>query len=269
LKKIFTGFLPSFIVLYCLFALPDLNAQNESYSDRQNMAAIAFTYDRYGNDIADWERMHVEYRRFTERGPIIGRLNIGHRFGITDYQGELDIWPVFSENWYGYANIGISGGDLFPGFRAGAELYRVLPNGFETSAGFRYLNFSEDDVLIFTGSLSKYLGNWLLIARPFLTPQDGDVSASINLIARRYFGKPENFASLIGGIGFSPDEQRLLDGNAEERLLMSRYVGIVGNYLVQNRFELFGELKLTGQQFPFTDDYVSIYTLEAGARYRF
>jgi len=233
------------------------------------MAAVAFSYDLYGEDIEDWQRMYVEYRRYTPSGPVIARLNTGHRFGITDYQGELDIWPVFNESWYGYANIGVSGGDLFPGFRVGAELYRIIPNGFEASAGFRYLNFSNDDVWIFTASVSKYLGNWLLIARPFLTPRNGSASVSTNFTARYYFGIPENFASLIGGLGFSPDEQRLLDGVAEERLLMSRYVGIVGNYLVQNRFELFGELKFTGQQFPFTDDYISIYTFEAGARYRF
>lgn len=154
-------------------------------------------------------------------------------------------------DWYGFLNIGLSGGNLFPEFRGGAEIYRVLPKVFETSFGLRYLKFSEDDVLIFNGSVSKYLGKWLLIARPYLTPQDSGTSTSMTFIARRYFSNPESFASFIGGFGFSPDERRLIDAEADQRFLRSRYLGLIGNYLVQNQFELFGELRATDQQFLF------------------
>lgn len=245
------------------------NSGSDPYRDRSNMAAFGLTYDRYGENLEDWQRTYIEYRRFERRGTYIGRLNVGHRFDITDYQGELEAWPLFGDSWYGHGNIGISGGDLFPELRAGAELYRVLPRGFELSAGLRYLKFSEDDVLIFTGSLNKYTGSWLLIARPFITPQDAGVSTSLNLTARRYFGIPENFASFIGGFGFSPDERRLIDGVADERLLKSRHLGIIGNYHFRNSFELFGELKATWQQFPFADEFIRIDTFETGIRYRF
>lgn len=233
------------------------------------MVAAGFSYDLYGENIEDWQRMYLEYRRYTQNSTYIGRLNIGNRFGQTDYQGELDIWPVFNETWYGYFNLGLSGGDLFPEFRGGAELYRVIPGGFEASAGIRFLKFSTDNVFILTGSVNKYAGKWLFIARPFFTPQDSGVSSSLNVTARRYFASPDAFASLIAGFGFSPDERRLLDGTPDDRLLNSRYIGLIGNYLFRNRFELFGELKLSSQDFPFTDQSVMIYTFETGIRYRF
>ncbi|PWN05915.1 YaiO family outer membrane beta-barrel protein [Rhodohalobacter mucosus] len=245
------------------------SAPNQPYRGLGNMVATAFTYDRYGDDFEDWQRMYLEYRKFTEKNTYIGRLNVGNRFRLTDYQGEIDLWPIFSGKWYGNFNLGLSGGDLFPEFKGSGELYRVIPGGFEASAGVRYLKFSTDDVFIFTGSLNKYAGSWLLIARPFITPQDSGVSASLNVTARRYFGNPEKFASVIAGFGFSPDERSLIDGVPEERLLKTRYVGLIGNYLVQNRFELFGEVKASSQEFPFTDQFVSIYTFETGIRYRF
>jgi|SRR6056297_432731 len=259
-------------IIFSLLAADSFARQSsdyEDYTDKKNMASIGLTYDHYGNDLEDWQKMYIEYRRITSNGPIIGRLNIGHRFDLTDYQGEVDYWPKFSENWYGYVNLGFSSGDLFPELRAGAELYRALPKGFEASLGFRYLKFSEDDVTIFTGSLGKYIGNWLLIGRPYFTPQDSGISSSFTLLARRYLGNPDTFTSLIAGFGFSPDERRFLDGQADNRFLKSRYLGIRTNYLIQNRFELFGEIKLTWQEFPFTQSFTKISTFEMGARYRF
>ena len=264
------------IFLFCIliiFIATDTFARQsstyEDYQNKKNTAAIGLTYDRYGDDLEDWQKMFIEYRRHTSGGPIFSRLNIGHRFDLTDYQGEIDYWPEFSDKWYSYFNIGVSGGDLFPEFRAGAELYRVLPHAFESSLGIRYLKFSEDDVLILTASVGKYIGNWLLIGRPYFTPQDSGVSSSFTFLARRYLGNPDTFASILGGFGFSPDERRLLDAQADNRFQKSRYLGIRTNYLIQNQFELFGELKLTWQEFPFTENYTTISTFEVGGRFRF
>jgi len=261
-----------FGILIIFMAIDSFARQSSTYEDYQskkNSAAVGLTYDRYGNDLEDWQKMFFEYRRHTSGGPIIGRLNIGHRFDLTDYQGEIDYWPEFNDKWYGYFNIGVSGGDLFPEFRAGAELYRALPQGFESSLGFRYLKFSDDDVLILTASVGKYIGNWLLIGRPYFTPQDSGVSSSFTFLARRYLGNPDTFVSLLGGFGFSPDERRLLDAQIDNRFQKSRYLGVRTNYLVQNQFELFGEVKLTWQEFPFSENFIRIATFEMGGRFRF
>lgn len=270
----YTLFVKLFLfALICAVFSTDAIAQNisahDKYDNKNNVGAIGLSYDLYDDDLEDWQRMFLEYSRITNSGPVLLRLNIGHRFDITDYQFEIDYWPKFSENWYGYFNSGISEGDLFPEIRVGAEIFRGLPRGFEASLGLRYLKFSDDDVTIFTGSVGKYIGNWLFIGRPYLTPQNSDLSVSFSFTARRYLGSPLAFSELLAGIGFSPDERRLLDGEIDERILKSRYIGIRTNYIVKSRFELFGEIKSTWQEFPFSDDFTRILTFEMGTRYRF
>lgn len=237
---------------------------------RRNMVVFGITRDDYNVDFESRERIYLEYHRLTNYGPIIGRLNVDHRFETTGYQFELDAYPRIYSKWYAYMNAGYSSSTtLFPKFRAGLELYRELPYAFETSIGARYLRFDQDEVFILTGSLSKYWRAWFFSARPFITPKDGDLSAAFNFIARRYFGDPNTHASLIGGFGFSPDERRLLDGTLEERLSQSYYFGLTGNRKIRNNYQLFGEFRWTFQELQAFPGFSQIYTLETGVRYRF
>ncbi|REL38946.1 YaiO family outer membrane beta-barrel protein [Rhodohalobacter sp. SW132] len=244
--------------------------RNEIQQDQhRNIAVFGMSYDQFGDDLDPYQRMYGEYHRLTDYGPVIGRISVVHRFDITDWQAEIDSYPILSSNWYAYLNAGLSGGELFPEFRFGAELYRSLPQTFEGSAGLRYLNFRDDDVIIVTASISKYWRSWFFTFQPFFTPGDAGVNTAFNGIARKYFGDPLSYASLVGGFGFSPDDRRIIDGTAAERLLKSRYFGVDANYLVRNRLQLFGETKVTFQQFPFLTDYTRIITLETGIRYSF
>ena len=246
-------------------------ALNRQIADdqRRNIAAFGLSYDYYTEDFEPWQRLYVEYHRLTNFGPVIARLNIAHRFDITGIQFEADSYPSFGENWYAYLNAGYSGSDLYPDLRFGTEIYRSLPRAMEASLGARYLIFPNDEVLIFTGSLSKYWRDWFFSARPFITPQEAGVSAAFNFIARRYFGDPLRFASFNGGFGFSPDERRLVDAEIDNRFQQSYYFSLVGNYLLRNHFQLFGEIKFTSQELPGFIDHTNIYTFETGIRYRF
>lgn len=236
---------------------------------QRNMIVAGLTRDDYNVDLDSRERLYFEYHRLTNHGPIIGRVNIDHRFETVGYQFELDAYPRFSNNWYSYLNVGYSSSILFPEFRAGLELYRVLPRGFEASIGARFLQFDKDDVLIYTGSLSKYWRAWFFTMRPFLTPRDSGLNAAFNFIARRYFGNPETYASFIGGVGFSPDERRLLDSTFGDRFSQSYYFGLTGNRKIRNNFQLFGEFRWTFQELQAFPGFTQIYTLETGVRYQF
>lgn len=240
-----------------------------SNEEKRNIATLGLSYDHFTEDLEPWKRLYIEYHRLTDYGPVITRVNIANRFDETGIQVEADSYPALGEKWYAYLNAGISGSNLFPGLRLGGELYRELPSAFETSLGLRYLNFSDDDVIIFTGSVSKYWRDWFFSARPFITPQDTGTSASINLIGRRYFGNPLTYLSLNGGYGFSPDERRLIDATADNRFQQSYYISLLGNYLIGERLQLYGELKFTSQDLPGFIQHTNIYTLETAVRYRF
>ncbi|MFU8811481.1 MAG: YaiO family outer membrane beta-barrel protein [Balneolaceae bacterium] len=238
--------------------------------ERRTMVAVGLLRDDFSNNIASWERLYGEVHRATSRGPVIARVNVAHRFSRTNVQAELDAYPRFSSKWYGYLNVGISSSTLFPDVRTGAELYRAFPKGFEGSAGFRYLSFTNDDVFIFTGSISHYWRSWFFSARPFITPQSAGTSAALNLLARRFHGHPDRYTTLLGGFGFSADENRLIDSGAQDRFQRSQFIGLRGNYLIPNtHVQLFGEIKYTRQEIPPFSGFTDILTLETGFRYRF
>lgn len=236
---------------------------------RRNIIAAGVRYDRYREDLPDRNQLYMEYHRITNRGPVIARFNYADRASRGNIQGEIEAYPTFSRNWYAYLNVGYSSGSLFPEFRAGAELYRSLPIAFETSVGFRHLKFTDDAVLIFTGSLSKYWKSWFFSFKPYFNTQESGLTTSYNFTARKYFSTPGTYVSLLGGFGFTADETRLAEGTADARLLTSRYTGIRGNKLFAEQFQVFGEVKVTNQELPFSDQFFLLYTIEAGIKYTF
>jgi YaiO family outer membrane protein len=89
-------------------------------------------------------------------------------------------------------------------------LYQSLPRGFEVSGGMRYLRFHEP-VRLYTGSVAKYLGSWLLTIRPYLSTDRLGPSHSYQFSARRYFRKETSWATFRFGCGASPTEVRSIN----------------------------------------------------------
>jgi YaiO family outer membrane protein len=130
------------------------------------------------------------------------------RFETNGTQFEVDAYPRISENQYLYLNLGLSNSSIYPAQRGGFELNTSLPKAFEASLGFRVLHFSGSKrVIIYTGSLGKYVGNYWFSLRPFVTPNENDASFSVYFLTRRYFTDPENYIGVRLGIGSSPDER--------------------------------------------------------------
>jgi YaiO family outer membrane protein len=234
-----------------------------------NQIVAANRYEHFREGLPDRNQFYFEYHRYTGMGPLIARLNYADRSSQKGAQFELESYPVFGEKWYAYLNVGYSSSFLFPEFRSGAELYRVMPNAFELSAGFRYLSFQDNEVLIYTASVSKYWRDWFFSMRPYLNFQDGDIHTSFNLTARRYFSHQHNYLSLLAGYGFATDDSRLAEGGGSARLLESRNAGIQANRRLGNHMQVFGEVKVTEQEFPFTSDFITILTANAGLRIGF
>ena len=187
-------------------------------SNKLNSVGISYTLDYFSN-IPSWHWAYIQYKHKTSLGAIIGRVNYANRFGSNGYQVEVDAYPTLFKMSYAYLNVGYSPTSLFPVFRAGMDYNRKLPNAFEASLGFRYLNFGSSNVTIFTGHVGKYLGNYWFSFRPYVTPGNKSVSLSGSLMGRRYFSSAENYVGLQIGYGTSPDDRyRLLTGQNDLRL---------------------------------------------------
>jgi YaiO family outer membrane protein len=153
--------------------------------------AYGYVRDDFTDDTFDWRESRFELKRRIGRASLIGRWNHSERFGTTDDQYEVDSYPSFRPGTYAYFNAGYSpdspSTDLYPHYRAGAELFQSFTHGWEGSLGLRWLKFT-DSVNIYTASVSKYRGNWLYMLRTYVTPDSVGTSASYHATVRRYFG---------------------------------------------------------------------------------
>lgn len=176
----------------------------------KNNIKLMYTVDFFDEDFNrdPWQLYALSYGRKTKLGTVITRINYARRFGEQGFQYELDAYPKISENNYGYLNYGFSNNVLFPKNRFGAEWYHNFPHAFEGSVGVRFLDFGSSGVDIYTATLGKYIGNYWVSLRSFVTPDPSGTSVSGFLSVRRYFSDSENYIGLRAGYGISPDDRR-------------------------------------------------------------
>ncbi len=190
-------------------------------------------------DIDPWHLFYAEIGRRTRGlGPVMIRANYALRYDVNSLQIEADAYPTVRPGTYLYLNAGYSPDRrLFPITRFGFEVYQTLPAAWEFSGGFRILNFDEreslivtKDLLIITGSLSKYYKQYYFSFRPYFTfssVADDPASNSYFLTMRRFFSSTDHYLSLMVGRGFSADYDKIagaqvydLSGTVLEAMLM-------------------------------------------------
>jgi YaiO family outer membrane protein len=176
-------------------------------SEKLYAAKVEYAYEAFDKTFDPWHMVSVSLSRTMPFGSLIGRVNSARRFGAAAMQWEMDAYTRLREGSYAYLNAGVSDSTIFPKVRFGAEVYQKLPAGFDASIGFRRLHFANDKVMIYTGSVGKYFGNYLFQFHPFVTPGTPGTSFSGNVRLRKYFADTNNYATLTFGAGVSPDEK--------------------------------------------------------------
>lgn len=182
----------------------DLLATVNAYK-RKNTITLDFSNDQFSGTTLPWYSSYLQYTRRTKIGSIIGRFNYTNRFSSNAYQVELDGYLSFWKGGYFYVNGGYSWTSLFPSFRNGLEYFVSLPNAFEASLGYRYMHFTSSDVLLYTGTVGKYFGNYWMSVRPQFRFQSSKISYSVRLTTRRYFSNADTYLGVEAGYGNSPD----------------------------------------------------------------
>jgi len=189
----------------------DARALAARVRDNSSVNKIGITYDYIHFDKqfnAPWQLASIEYGRQTGMGSIIGFINYANRFNTNGVQYEIDAYPHISKTFYAYVSGGYSGDvGVFPQSRAGFSLYANLPSSFEGEVGFRYLHFTGD-TWIYTASVGKYIGNFWLNFRTYLTPSNSSISQSYSVHVRYYTGGADDYLSLGVGTGISPDDPK-------------------------------------------------------------
>lgn len=246
--------------------LENILAKNSGHSDAlrllekvrleliKNKITLNYSFDYFDNAAYNkdpWQLTYLQYSRKTALGTVIGRVNYANRFNTDALQLEADAYPKISENDYLYLNYGYSNMSGFPSQRGGVEWHRSLPKSFEASVGARLLHFKgSESVIIYSGSIGKYLGNYWVSLRPYVTPGSDGTSVSTSVTVRRYFSDPENYIGLRLGAGSSPDERRLLlnDPNLTSRL-ESQSIKLSYNHLFINQWILSTDVAYANEEY--------------------
>jgi YaiO family outer membrane protein len=207
-----------------------------------NHIAVSYSSDIYGEIYDPMHYYMLQYGKLTSRGSIIARYNLNNKFQTYGSQIEIDAYPSIAEGMYGYLNVGYSKSSIFPSWRFGAQIYKSLPESFEISAGIRSLKFGENYTHIYTGSIGKYIGSSFLFIVPYFINSAEGWSKSANFTYRKYRANADQFLSIAGGFGFSPEVNRFGFDNVYEPIvsLKSQKIDISNNFKLINNKNIIG-----------------------------
>lgn len=245
---------------------PSLISGSTSNATR-NSLQLGYSLDRYSRTFDDNPIATLQYGRQASWGSVLLRTNSSNRYQSYDTQYEVDLYPQLWKGSYAYLNIGTSSGNLFSLNSQGAEIFSSFSNGFEGSLGARHLAFTNSSVTMYTGSISKYAGNYLFTFRPYITPSNAGTSVSANIKLTKYFSDADEYLRISASAGISPEEQAFPPNVV---ILRSRSFGVTGQWSPRKAVYVSPSFSHARQELLFAPgQYVGIDTFAATVSYRF
>jgi YaiO family outer membrane protein len=174
----------------------------------KNAIDVSYEYVYFDKRFDDpWHYAAIDYTRNTGIGSITARLNYSNRFKTNALQGEIEAYPSITKDIYAYVGLAGSADDIFPRFRFGTSLYYTLPKGFDAETGFRYLDYNPTKTYIFVLAAGKYIGNYYINLKTYLSPDVDEFSHSYTLSVKYYLSDRFNVIGAQIGTGISPDDR--------------------------------------------------------------
>lgn len=128
------------------------------------------------------------HRSFVARwGVAAARATAGQRFGSIGVQAEGEAYPRAGGVGYLYIAAAVSPHeDVFIPLRAALELFSSI-RSIELSGGARLFRTPDRSVLVYTGSIGGYRGNYWYAFRPYLVKDSSALSVTGQISLRRYW----------------------------------------------------------------------------------
>jgi YaiO family outer membrane protein len=223
------------------------------------------TFEWFGHKTGAWNENDVSIGRQTSIGSVYGTFMRADRFGLHSNLSEITFYPHIRQGTYGYVGFGYSqDGTLYPYYRIGAEVFQSLPHGMEASLGYRKFGFAEWTNM-YTGSVGKYLGKWLVATRMFVTPDQLGSTKSVSVSARRFLSHDGDYLELRAGTGASPFDPRSL-AELQQLKAFSGYVQLRKALGPHWRWDFLAGLAFEGR---LNQIGVEHYVLQSTVSYRF
>jgi YaiO family outer membrane protein len=238
--------------------------------DTPNTLQIGYSVDGYSAIFEKNPILSLQYGRRTSWGSLSLRASVTDRYQSQDTQYEIDAYPKLWDGVYAELNMGVSSGHLFPHNRQGAEIFSSLGNGYEASLGTRHLSFTNSSVTMYTGSFSKYVGDYLFTFRPYIIPSNVGASVSAGIKITRYFTDADRYVRFSASAGKSADEQKFANVPLQPVTLQSHSVGIAGQWSPHQAVFISPTLSHTRQGLVFDPSrYVDIDSFSINMSHRF
>jgi len=160
----------------------------------------------------------THYITFVPKLNLAQKVLVGEDYFKKVYtQEQLEVYLFISKKFSLYALYAYSGSTVFSKHLAVVEGTFTLAHGWNLTGGSKMYYWTKP-IFSYTLGLEKYLGNFWITVKPYLTYMHSNCYGSINLGIRRYFRDPKNFLH----VGF-------FDGHSAEVLphLDSQY--LLGN----------------------------------------
>ncbi len=128
-------------------------------------------------------------RTFVPRwGAASARITGARRYGSAGLQAEAEAYPRAGRVGYLYLAAAVSPHEnVFVPLRAALELFSSPTRSIELSAGARLFRVASSSVIVYTGSIGGYRGNYWYAFRPYVVHERGSLSATGQLSLRRYW----------------------------------------------------------------------------------
>ncbi|MBV8251741.1 MAG: tetratricopeptide repeat protein [Chitinophaga sp.] len=170
----------------------------------------------------------VEYRRFLKRGGSYAlRADYAGRQNGNGLQGEAEVYWVHTKKAYSYGLVTFASDNVFPKFRAAYSLFYTFPHAIEAEIGARYLKVDSTNNYSAVASIAKPFGDFWVNLRGYVIRDEPHTWTAFNLTTRYYTDRNhQNFLSLIGGLGTSPDDKSRLINYPQLAGLLTRSVAV-------------------------------------------
>lgn len=188
--------------------------QNQAYlsslqkTNAKNQLDLGYEFVYFDKRFSDpWHYTSLGYTRNTGIGSISANLLYSNRFRTNGFAAELEAYPSITKGIYAYLGFGFSNSPTFYHYRGGLSLYYSLPRSFDAETGVRYLNFNPSETYIYVLALGKYISNYYINLKTYLTPGQNATSQSLTLSVKYFFSDRFNSLGFQVGTGVSPDDR--------------------------------------------------------------
>lgn len=129
------------------------------------------------------------HRTFVPRwGVAAARITGASRYGSVGVQAEVEAYPRAGRVGYLYIAAAASPHEtVFVPLRAALELFSSPTRTIELSAGARLFQVESNSIIVYTGSIGGYRGNYWYAFRPYVVKESGSLSTTGQLSLRRYW----------------------------------------------------------------------------------